>query len=727
MITVNDVKAEKGIILIETEVYEGKLGYRNWTTEINFVDRTINLTCDGRTRASNEDNINTATNGLCLSVLEGIESSSKGGKNLVTALNMLANIGNEHKVNKGRSLLRLMQLPALEQIIQSDLPEPFLKTVWKPLNNADSYYSVASSSSLKRFSSNMFVKQGNIGNIFALPKAILKELVNNNVLDLRSLLTQTDEELLLEIQDIKEDSVYYSKSLDVIYTSSLASAMSDAVERYTRYYTQNLLDTPLDKLKEEMMVVDKFAERINNLAIHSYNENSDKLFTLLKQNNETACDNFVNYAIEIIAFVALSTVKSVQLHRLFSGDTEKQFIAIAKQAHTYARTQSLNARDALIANKNKYNEPYYSFKEKKSIATMMLYVYTDALTNELFQLTEEAFGQGEGINVLTRVLDHSTTMPYPYSYVIYPVFHSLETKLENVYSNTDKEAVNLIETVNTILNMSDADLLDSLTMDLVKKSSSTLSLAVSYAMRAHNLLEESTNPLQNMTAFINTKESTVYGIDTISRAIHGNYNRIIEYLFFSLRLEQGVSVPVSGGFNTYSDYIIMSSQVADTFEKYPSYLATKHDIVARNFNMLQLLEPNDNNQEVLTDVVKQRGIHIPINYSELLLDGQEEDGIYFVLPKTPREIVEEGNNKGHCVASYVPQVVNGTCLIGFIRQKGDDVASHGVTVEIKPNSKGVGTISQARMRFNAAPTGIWDTSLVKLKQYLHKNHIVFNY
>lgn len=720
MIKVNKVKAEKGVILIDTEVYEGKLGYRNWTTEINFVDRTINLTCDGRARVGNEDNINTATNGLCLSVLKEIEASSKGGKNLVTTLNTLANIGNERKVNKGRSLLRLMQLPALEQIIQSDLPEAFLMTIWKPLTSTNLTY-VGAEDSLHQFSKSLFVKRRNISDIFALPKAILKELANNNILDLRDFLTQTDDELLLEMQDIKEDSIYYNKAIDIKYTSSVAKAMHTAAQRYNYTHAEEMLDTPLDHITRNQGAVDEFAERVNNLVSHNYNKYDDRILALLKESNEKLLNNFVAIAIETIATTVTATIKSAQSHHLFSDGTKQKFITMIKQSHTYARTQALNARDALIDNKNKYDEPYYSFREKQTIATMMLYVYTDALTNELFKLTEEAFGKMEGIDTLGRMASRSAFIPSVCSHIIYPHFFELETKLETAH-------IGVGATIDTIMHMSDEDLLASLTLELAQKNvASIASKAVSCAIRENNLLTESYNPLSNNSAFVNTKDSTISGIDTISRAINGNYHRIIEYLFFSLRLEQGISVSVSGYLDTYADYIAMSRQVADTFEKYPSSLATKHDIVARNFNMLKLLEPDDESQDTLRNTVRQRGVTVPKNYSELLLDGKEEDGIYFVLPKTPREIVEEGNNKGHCVASYVPRVVNGKCLIGFIRQKGDEIASHGVTIEITPNGKGIGTVSQARMRFNASPTGIWSDSVAKLKTYLRKNHIVFAY
>ena len=47
----------------------------------------------------------------------------------------------------------------------------------------------------------------------------------------------------------------------------------------------------------------------------------------------------------------------------------------------------------------------------------------------------------------------------------------------------------------------------------------------------------------------------------------------------------------------------------------------------------------------------------------------EDEQYKIVLPKTPKEIAQEGARQHHCVAGYINSILNKECLILFLRRK----------------------------------------------------------
>jgi hypothetical protein len=58
------ISGAKGIVVIGSNVPEEDESMTEWATTLNFRDRTISCTMDGKARVGNEVNINTALNGL---------------------------------------------------------------------------------------------------------------------------------------------------------------------------------------------------------------------------------------------------------------------------------------------------------------------------------------------------------------------------------------------------------------------------------------------------------------------------------------------------------------------------------------------------------------------------------------------------------------------------------------------------------------------------------------
>ena len=48
---------------------------------------------------------------------------------------------------------------------------------------------------------------------------------------------------------------------------------------------------------------------------------------------------------------------------------------------------------------------------------------------------------------------------------------------------------------------------------------------------------------------------------------------------------------------------------------------------------------------------------------------RENENYTIVIPKSSAEFIDEGMQQHNCVASYVRRVVNGECLVFFIREK----------------------------------------------------------
>lgn len=75
-------------------------------------------------------------------------------------------------------------------------------------------------------------------------------------------------------------------------------------------------------------------------------------------------------------------------------------------------------------------------------------------------------------------------------------------------------------------------------------------------------------------------------------------------------------------------------------------------------------------------------------------DTFEAIGYTFTALRTPAAIADEGAAMGHCVASYITDVIRGGCHIVSVRKHGERIA----TLELRKTS-----VAQLKGRFNAAP------------------------
>lgn len=127
--------------------------------------------------------------------------------------------------------------------------------------------------------------------------------------------------------------------------------------------------------------------------------------------------------------------------------------------------------------------------------------------------------------------------------------------------------------------------------------------------------------------------------------------RFIKYIYFDCLTQQGIDS--SSAMNLYKDYYRMNVLMENTnFEKYPRYLKTFHDITSRNFKFVE--------DEVAKKQFEERA-------HEMKMYEWSDKDFRIIAPESTRDIVEEGQQLHHCVASYAKSVCEGRTQIVFLR------------------------------------------------------------
>ena len=127
------------------------------------------------------------------------------------------------------------------------------------------------------------------------------------------------------------------------------------------------------------------------------------------------------------------------------------------------------------------------------------------------------------------------------------------------------------------------------------------------------------------------------------------------------------------------DYLRMCKQDDIKPTLYSSYLKQTHDITSRNHNVRVEKENEETFKSRYKDFKEYRG------------------KVYSVVaPKDSNDLKKEGDTLNHCVASYIKRVIDGECLIYFLRINKEESL---ITFEVRHN-----TIVQVRGLHNRKPT-----------------------
>lgn len=119
------------------------------------------------------------------------------------------------------------------------------------------------------------------------------------------------------------------------------------------------------------------------------------------------------------------------------------------------------------------------------------------------------------------------------------------------------------------------------------------------------------------------------------------------------------------------DYVRMAKLMEVQYERFPRYLKVTHDLMQRNFKY----QENKLIQKQFEENAKK--------YEHLCYAPQNES--YFItIPQKPDDLVKEGHELSHCVASYIRQVSEGRTMILFLREK-ENPSKPYITIEWRDN------------------------------------------
>ena len=145
----------------------------------------------------------------------------------------------------------------------------------------------------------------------------------------------------------------------------------------------------------------------------------------------------------------------------------------------------------------------------------------------------------------------------------------------------------------------------------------------------------------------------------------------IDYFF-----EQSINCTFDA--QNYLDYLDMCFEYYKSIpNKYPKSILTEHDKIAAKLREKTILST------------------ISFSFEETMENSEDftyqnpKDNYCIVMPKVATDLINEGQLLGHCVGSYVEKVVNGDCLVVFMRNKKDNKTPL-LTIEILQNR----TVSQ---------------------------------
>ena len=191
-----------------------------------------------------------------------------------------------------------------------------------------------------------------------------------------------------------------------------------------------------------------------------------------------------------------------------------------------------------------------------------------------------------------------------------------------------------------------------------------------------------------------------YNIDYSGGYYYGRNSSLLETLLSSYANEEVFKVnysfgkfanyvineTINQGYNRIRDFI---SELRDYLRMckvddikptlYSSYLKQTHDITSRNHNVKVEQENEEIFQSRYKDFKPYRGKKYIV-----------------VAPKNSNDLKKEGDTLNHCVASYIKRVIDGECLIYFLRIDKDESL---ITFEVRHND-----IVQVRGLHNRKPS-----------------------
>ena len=180
------------------------------------------------------------------------------------------------------------------------------------------------------------------------------------------------------------------------------------------------------------------------------------------------------------------------------------------------------------------------------------------------------------------------------------------------------------------------------------------------------------------------------------------YTGMTKFLRY-LKIQLGQKKESGYFINDWKDYIRMqqaSGLQLTTANMFPRNLKEEHDKMLKAINTMKDIEKNEKYQEIARQYIKRYSF--------------SNKGLVVVIPESLEDIVKEGNEQHHCVASYVNRVAAGETCILFVRQE-EAPEKPFYTMEIQDV-----TIIQCRGKYNENQTPEVKAFLSKFRKEIEK-------
>lgn len=183
-----------------------------------------------------------------------------------------------------------------------------------------------------------------------------------------------------------------------------------------------------------------------------------------------------------------------------------------------------------------------------------------------------------------------------------------------------------------------------------------------------------------------------------------NIKKLTVYLLRDVHMLQGITRG-SNASNLLFDYNRMSYALHHTPEKFTRNLKKEHDISSMNYRMYK----NEVKHEEFYNTIHSDG------YARHLAKYKDYS---IIAPKDIDDLIREGDELSHCIASYTDRIITGKSKIYFLR-KNDNLEKSLVSIEVVNFS-----IRQARGFANRTVT---DDEKEIIKKWAEENRFIEDY
>lgn len=194
-------------------------------------------------------------------------------------------------------------------------------------------------------------------------------------------------------------------------------------------------------------------------------------------------------------------------------------------------------------------------------------------------------------------------------------------------------------------------------------------------------------------------ENVIYRKDTklFNDLYSLNAKTLIDYICFGL-YGQGFSDIDIPEYCSYLTAAYLNNP--NNFDKYPKHLLSDNYVERRRLrernDLEELINTNFSsfNYNDLPEEIKEikKNDFFKGKYNEMRSLFKSNENIVYknnnfsiLLPQKIKDLTDEGRFLGHCVGTYVKQIIDGECFILFVR-KNDDLNTPYLTVELKDTS-----------------------------------------